>query len=246
MKYILRNIAQSNLPRTIIFFVLGVAMWIPSLLRGNEVVTILITMALTVINSLLAMQFAYRSRITNLPSGFVASTWWLVMSSIPALHTCWQAQFVALGIALAWLVLLKMDFHHEATEEAFLATLICCIVAVIPSILYSGIMMLWGYLIAKQQMTWRVWFASLIAIAIRLVTMGMLHYKGWLSAIWMENIPQLTWLQWVIYLGVFLLTAIATMLPMRRPSVGSGIFYAVSMILCITTCILWHSQILVM
>lgn len=221
-------------------------MWIPSILNSQSLVSVLITLGLTLTNSLLVMQFFYRSRITSLPSGFVASTWWITLSAIPMLHTCWQAQLVIAGLMLALIVLQKMDFHHEPTEEVFLATLLCCIVAVVPSIFYSGIMMLWGYLIAKQQMTWRVWFASLIAIAIRLVTMGMLHYKGWLSAIWMENIPQLTWLQWVIYLGVFLLTAIATMLPMRRPSVGSGIFYAVSMLLCITTCILWHSQILVM
>lgn len=226
-------------------FVLGSAMWIPSILNTQSIVLVLITLALTIANSLLVMQFFYRSKITSLPSGFVVSTWWIAMSAIPMLHTCWQAQLVIAGLMLALIVLQKMDFHHEPTEEVFLATLLCCIVAVVPSIFYSGIMMLWGYLVVKQQMTWRVWFASLIAIAIRLVTMGMLHYKGWLSAIWMENIPQLTWLQWVIYLGVFLLTAIATMLPMRRPSVGSGIFYAVSMLLCITTCILWHSQILV-
>ena len=218
-------------------------MWIPSLLDGHEVITILITLVLTFVNSLLGMLFAYRSKITNLPSGFVASTWWLAMSAIPALHTCWQAQFVLLGIELAWLVLLKMDFHHEATEEVFLATLICCIVTVIPTVLYSGIMMLWGYLIAKQQMTWRVWFASLIAIAIRVVLMAVLHYMGWLSAIWMENIPHLLWQQWVIYLGVFLLATTAILFPLRRPSVGSGIYYTICMLLCVATGTLWYHYI---
>ena len=202
-------------------------------------------MALTAINSLLGMQLAYRSKTTNLPSGFVAATWWLAMSATPALHTCWQVQFVMLGMVLAGLVLMNMDFHHEATEEVFLATLICCIVAVIPSVLYTSIMMLWGYLIIKQQMTWRVWFASLIAIAIRVILMAVLHYTGWLEAIWMENIPQLTWQQWAIYLGIFLLTATATMLPIRRPSVGSGIYYTICMLLCVAMGILWHSQILI-
>ena len=139
-------------------------MWIPSILNTQSIVLVLITLALTIANSLLVMQFFYRSRITSLPSGFVASTWWISMSAIPMLHTCWQAQFVIAGIMLALIVLQKMDFHHEPTEEVFLATLLCCIVAVVPSIFYSGIMTLWGYLIAKQQMTWRVWFASLIAI----------------------------------------------------------------------------------
>ena len=245
MKYLLKNIAQSNLPRTIIMFVLGIAMWIPSLQHGNEVISIVTTMVLTLANSLLGMQFAYHSKITNLPSGFVASTWWFAMSAISALHGCWQVQLVMLGVILAGLVLLKMDFHHEATEEVFLATLICCVVAVVPAVLYSSVMMLWGYLIAKQQMTWRVWFASLIAIAVRVLLMGVLHYMGWLEVIWMENIPHLAWQLWALYGGIFLLTAIAAMLPIRRPSIGSGIFYTIHMLLCMTAGILWHAQILV-
>lgn len=232
-----------NLPRTIILFVLGSAMWIPSLAGGKEVVTVAITLLLTLVNGLLGMQLAYRGKITNLPSGFVASTWWVMMSAIPALHTCWQAQFVVMGILLANIVLQKMDFHHEATEETFLATLIYCIVAVVPSVFYTSIMMLWGYLIAKQQMTWRVWFASLIAIAIRVIVMFVLHYCGWLEVIWMENIPHLPWQQWVIYLGVFLLATTAILFPLRRPSVGSGIYYTICMLLCVATGTLWYHYI---
>lgn len=232
-----------NLPRTIILFVLGSAMWIPSLAGGKEVVTMAITLLLTLVNGLLGMQLAYRGKITNLPSGFVASTWWVMMSAIPALHTCWQAQFVVMGILLANIVLQKMDFHHEATEETFLATLIYCIVAVVPSVFYTSIMMLWGYLIAKQQMTWRVWFASLIAIAIRVIVMFVLHYCGWLEVIWMENIPHLPWQQWVIYLGVFLLATTAILFPLRRPSVGSGIYYTICMLLCVATGTLWYHYI---
>lgn len=232
-----------NLPRTIILFVLGSAMWIPSLAGGKEVVTVAITLLLTLVNGLLGMQLAYSGKITNLPSGFVASTWWVMMSAIPALHTCWQAQFVVMGILLANIVLQKMDFHHEATEETFLATLIYCIVAVVPSVFYTSIMMLWGYLIAKQQMTWRVWFASLIAIAIRVIVMFVLHYCGWLEVIWMENIPHLPWQQWVIYLGVFLLATTAILFPLRRPSVGSGIYYTICMLLCVATGTLWYHYI---
>lgn len=245
MNYLLKHIAQSSLPRTILFFVLGVAMWIPSLISGSELVAVLITMALTLVNSLLSMQLAYHGKTTNLPSGFVLSTWWLAMSAIPALHSCWQAQFVILGVQLACIVLLKMDFHHEATEEVFLSTLICCVVAVQPAVLYSCVIILWGYLIIKQQMTWRVWFASLIAIAIRVILMVVLHYMGWLQAIWMENIPRLAWQQWAIYLGVCILIATATLLPIRRPSVGSGIYYTICMLLCVATGILWHMQILI-
>ncbi len=206
---------------------------------------VLTTLGLAIINSILVMQVFYKGGETNLPSGFVLSASWLGMSAIPALHTCWQAHVVVLGVLLALLVLLKMDFHHEATEEVFLATLICCTVAVVPSVLYAGVLMLWGYLIVKQQMSWRVWLASLIAIAVRVVFMTILHYFGWLESIWMENIPRLSGILWGIFLGVFLLTSIAVILPMRRPSVGSGVFYTIYMLLCVVIGILWHCQILI-
>lgn len=233
-----------NLPRTIILFVLGSAMWIPSLLSSPSLVSVLITLGLTLTNSLLVMQFFYRSKITSLPSGFVASTWWITLSAIPMLHTCWQAQLVIVGLMLALIVLQKMDFHHEPTEEVFLATLLCCIVAVVPSIFYSGIMMLWGYLIAKQQMTWRVWFASLIAIAIRVIVMLVLHYMGWLEVIWMENIPRLTWLEWAVFGGVWVASFLAILLPIRRPSMASGIYHMAYIILSLTIGVLWHMNIL--
>ena len=219
-------------------------MWIPSLLSSQSLVSVLITLGLALANSLLMMQFFYRGKITSLPSGFVVSTWWISMSAIPMLHTCWQAQLVIAGLVLALIVLQKMDFHHEPTEEVFLATLLCCIVAVVPSIFYSGIMMLWGYLIAKQQMTWRVWFASLIAIAIRVIVMLVLHYMGWLEVIWMENIPRLTGMEWAVFGGVWLAGFLAILMPIRKPSMASGIYHMAYIILSLTIGILWHMNIL--
>ena len=214
------------------------------MLNSQSLVSVLITLGLTLANSLLVMQFFYRSKITSLPSGFVASTWWIAMSAIPMLHTCWQAQLVIAGLMLALIVLQKMDFHHEPTEEVFLATLLCCIVAVVPSIFYSGIMMLWGYLIAKQQMTWRVWFASLIAIAIRVIVMIVLHYCGWLQVLWMENIPRMTGMEWAVFGGVWLAGFLAILMPIRRPSMASGIYHMAYIILSLTIGILWHMNIL--
>jgi hypothetical protein len=67
----------------------------------------------------------------------------------------------------------------------------------------TGVFMIWGYLIFKGLMTWRVWFASLIAIAVRVILMLSLHYLGWLEWLWLENIPHLAAWQWLIFGGVF-------------------------------------------
>ena len=240
MRYFLKNIAQDSMLRTIILIVLGVAMWVPSFLRQENITWLITTLVLVVLNTLLITRYFYKGRETNLPSPFVAATTWFGFSAIPALHTCWQAQFVIMGMLLAILTLLRTDYHHEATEEAFLSTLICCFFAPLQSTIMTGIIMIWGYLIFKGLMTWRVWFASLIAIAIRVVLMLSLHYLGWLEWLWLENIPHLSVWQWLIFGGVFLVTALLLLLPLRRPSTATGIIYLTLTILLTATGILWH------
>lgn len=244
MRYFLKNIAQDSMLRTITLIVLGVAMWVPSFFEQEYLIPKVVTLLITITNALLITQCFYRGRETNLPSPFVGSTYWFAMSAIPALHTCWQTQFVIMGMLLAILTLLRTDYHHEATEEAFLSTLICCFFAPLPVTILTGILLIWGYLIFKGLMTWRVWFASLIAIAVRVILMAVLHFFGWLEWLWMENIPHLTAWQWITFSGVFLLTALLLLLPMRKPSTASGIIYLTLTILLTTTGVLWHGQLL--
>lgn len=214
-------------------------MWVLSLLHadkfttemGNNRAILWATLLLTLLNSLLCVYAFYKSKETNLPSPFVGATYWFAMSAIPAFHTYWQAQLVLLGLLLGTIALLNMDYLHEATEEAFLATLICCIVAVVPMVLYVGVFLIWVYLLFKGQMTWRVWLATLIAIIIRVVSMTIFHYAGVLEFLWMENIPRLAGLQWAFFGALMLLTALLIFLPIRRPSTASGIFYVVSLLL---------------
>lgn len=200
-------------------------MWIPSFIRQEIIILVTVTWVLTIMNTLLTTQYFYRAGLTSLPSPFVATSTWFGLSVLPLLHTCWQAQLLLLGVLLVGLILLKMDYQHEATEEAFLSTLICCIVAIAPTIFFTGIMILWGYLIAKRQMTWRVWMASLIAIALRFFVAFGLRYMGWLEWIWIENLPHLAWQEWLIAIGIAIATFAAVLLPMRKASVGSGVFY---------------------
>lgn len=234
MKYFLKNIAQQRLPRTILFIVLGGAMWLPSLIGTVVIAPVVVTLVLTLVNSLLTMHFFYKAGSTNLPSPFVMSTYWLAMSAIPVLHNCWQGQLVILGMLLILIVLLKVDYQHEAVEESFLATLICMILAVLPSILMIGVFMIWGYLLIKGHMTWRVWLASLIAIAIRVVLMAVLHYMGWLELLWMENIPHLSWQLWLIFVIISALTIEACYLPIKKTTVVAGASYVVYLLLLIT------------
>ena len=214
-------------------------MWVLSLLSGNEVVTRLVALGLTIVNSFLLAYCFYKGGMTNIPSMFVLSTYWYVMSAIPMLHQWWQVHLIIFVALLMDLVLLNIHYQKEATEEAFLATMICCFLVPLPWAMIAGVVIVWGYMVAKGYMTWRVWLASLIAVALRLLVAFGLRYMGWLEWIWMDNLPRLAWQDWLISIGITIITFAAILLPMRKASVGSGVFYITYMVaLLIAGCVL--------
>ena len=214
--------------------VLGCAMWISSLLGGNDLITVWAALGLTIVNSLLLAYCFYKGGATNIPSVFVLSTYWLAISAIPMLHQWWQLHLIVFAASLMILVLLNIQYQKEATEEAFLTTMICCFLAPLQEAIIVAVIILWGYLIIKGYMTWRVWMASLIAIALRIFVMVGLRYTGWLQWMWIENLPCLAWQEWLIGIGIVVTTFVAILLPMRKASVGTGLFYLVYLIALLT------------
>lgn len=220
--------------RTILIVLIGLAMWVISLIVQEYTVGVAITLTLAIINSLLIAQTFYKRGITNIPSLFVAGTYWFGMALISILHPCWQTQLVVMGGLLSLLILTNIDYQQEATEEVFLASLICCFALPTRIIIIIGLLVLWIYLIVKRHMTWRVWAASLIALALRILLMVVVHHFGWIERYWSENIPNLPWQDWAIFGGLFFATILAILLPIRKPSVGSGIFYIIYSIMLLT------------
>jgi hypothetical protein len=166
------------------------------------------------------------------------------MSAVPILHSCWQTQLVALvGIVIA-LILSSAKHKDNVTEEAFLSTFVCCFVLPTRITMLVCMGILWIYLIVKGWMTWRVLAACIIAITLRVILMIVLHYFNWLEWLWLENIPHLSAWQWAIFGGIFLLTALLLLLPLRKPSTASGAIYLTLTVLLIATGVLWHGQLL--
>lgn len=213
--------------RTIILVLIGLVFWIFSLIQQAEIFAIVTTMVLTGINGILLAHIFLKVNLTNLPSSFAASSYWAAISTIPQLHNCWQIQLMMFGILTIILILSDIKHQREVTEEAFLATLICCFLAPIRIAMITGIVILWIYLIVRGRMTWRVLVASLIAILLRVIMMIILHHFGWMDWMWMENIPTLPWQKWAIANGIFVGFLLATLLPIRRPSVVSGSIYVI-------------------
>ena len=230
MKYFLQNIAQASPMRTIILVLFGLVFWVLSFFSLEPLAAVAATLVGTIINSWLVAQVLFLAGMTKFPSPFAATTYWVAMSALPILHTCWQAQLLGVSILTSLLILLTINQREEITEESFLISLIWSFLSPTRAIFVTAIILFWIYLIAKGHMTWRVWAASLMAIALRVLLMAGLHYWGWMEWLWMENIPTLMWHEWVIFASAFVGVSSILLLSIRKPSIASGAIYVLCLI----------------
>ena len=230
MKYFLKNIAQDSLIRTLILVLIGLCLWIVSLWKGVSFAHMGVGIVLALINSLLATQTAYRVGWTNLPSGFVLSSVWMVLSALSVWQLCWQVHVTAMMLFIAILVFSKMNVQQEPTEQAYALTLMCLIVSPQLSVMITCILYVLGYLLARSHFTWRVLVAILLAVATYVLYAAIFRYLGWLEFLWLENLPHLSWQWWWLGGGVYLLTWLMLYLPITKPSTLSGTIYIIGIL----------------
>ena len=242
MRFFLQNIAQSNPMKAILLVFIGLASWIISLTQQCDI-AVIATLCLTAINSLLIALVFYKTGKTKFPSPFVASTYWLGMSALPLLHHCWQIQLFAFGAFAIAIIIAGVNYQKEAIEEAFLTTLICCFLSPARWLIIASIIVLWVVYIIKGWMTWRIWAAAFVALAIRVLVMIALHYFDCAPYLWCENIPQLPWQSWTFFVGLFTGVTISTLLPIRKPSIASGIIYLTYFFILVTAGIVYHTPL---
>ena len=230
MKYFLKNIAQDSLIRTLILVLIGLCLWIVSLWKGVSFAHMGVGIVLALINSLLATQTAYRVGWTNLPSGFVLSSVWMVLSALSVWQLCWQVHVTAMMLFIAILVFSKMNVQQEPTEQAYALTLMCLIVSPQLSVMITCILYVLGYLLARSHFTWRVLVAILLAVATYVLYAAIFRYLSWLEFLWLENLPHLSWQWWWLGGGVYLLTWLMLYLPITKPSTLSGAIYIIGIL----------------
>ena len=185
---------------------------------------------LALINSLLATQTAYRVGWTNLPSGFVLSSVWMVLSALSVWQLCWQVHVTAMMLYIAILVFSKMNLQQEATEQAYALTLMCLIVSPHWIVMIACILYVLGYLLVRSHFTWRVLVAIVLAVATYVLYAAIFRYLGWLEFLWLENLPHLSWQWWLLGGGVYLLIWLMLYLPITKPSTLSGAIYIIGIL----------------
>ena len=209
---------------------IGLCLWIVSLWKGVSLAHMGVGIVLALINSLLAIQTVYRVGWTNLPSGFVLSSVWMVLSALSVWQLCWQVHVTVMMLFIAILVFSKMNVQQEPTEQAYALTLMCLIVSPQLSVMITCILYVLGYLLARSHFTWRVLVAILLAVATYVLYAAIFRYLGWLEFLWLENLPHLSWQWWWLGGGVYLLTWLMLYLPITKPSTLSGAIYIIGIL----------------
>lgn len=230
MKYFLKNIAQDSLIRTLVLVLIGLCLWIVSLWKGVSLAHMGVGIVLALINSLLAIQTVYRVGWTNLPSGFVLSSVWMVLSALSVWQLCWQVHVTAMMLYIAILVFSKMNLQQEATEQAYALTLMCLIVSPHWIVMIACILYVLGYLLVRSHFTWRVLVAIVLAVATYVLYAAIFRYLGWLEFLWLENLPHLSWQWWLLGGGAYLLIWLMLYLPITKPSTLSGTIYIIGIL----------------
>ena len=211
---------------------IGLVLWIPSFLGQHHILLILSTLLLTIVSATLLMNIFTQTNTTSLPSYFVGSTYWIVSSSVSFLHHYWQTQIIIIAVLLVYKIIQKVNFQEVPVEQAFLSTLILCCTALLCPEILALIVVSWIYLIFRQVMSIRVWISSLIALSMCTMFYAIARFLGW------EGVQFQTW-DWLtnshiyIGLGVLIITGIITALPIKKPSIATGIIYLTTMIIAI-------------
>ena len=237
MKYFLKNIAQNSPMRTILLVLIGLPFWIAAIKDAESIGSLGVELTLTIINSLLIMQWAYRTRWINIPSGFVGATAWLLLTVLSTWHICWQIHIAAMIFIIIDLVISKINIQQEATEQAYTLVLLCLILSPQLTVMIVATLYILGNLLTRTHVTWRALVAMLLAIATYLMYASILRHFGWLEELWMENLPKLPWQWWIVGLITYMLLGLITYLPIKKPSIPSGIIYIIAIITAIATAI---------
>lgn len=209
---------------------IGLCLWIVSLWKGVSFAHMGVGIVLALINSLLAIQTVYRVGWTNLPSGFVLSSVWMVLSALSVWQLCWQVHVTAMMLYIAILVFSKMNLQQEATEQAYALTLMCLIISPHWIVMIACILYVLGYLLVRSHFTWRVLVAIVLAVATYVLYAAIFRYLGWLEFLWLENLPHLSWQWWLLGGGAYLLIWLMLYLPITKPSTLSGIIYIIGIL----------------
>lgn len=227
----------------LVLSILGAAMWVPAFFAPASLWALVATLLLVAVNAFVMMRVFYQANVTNLPSSFVPTSYWLLCSALPFLHTCWQGQLAVFGAQLTYLILLRIDYQHLPLQEAFLSTLVlCCTSLAVPEMLVF-IPAVWLYMLYRHVITWRVFAASLIGAATFALYYAIAVFLGWIDltdAGWFSLTHLTLWLS-VLQM---ILSAIVVYLPVRFSSVFSGVLYVLSTVIAIAGCTLLHIQVL--
>lgn len=208
-------------------------MWVVSFIYVEQIGILLLTMVLLLGNALASAFVFSKIGVTNIPSAFVASTYFLFMSSCPMIHLCWQGQLCIFAIFVIVLLMKSALNKKELIHETFLSTIIICFLYYVYPLALALIPLIWLILLFRRVITLRVLLASIIAVLLVGVYSLIFMYLGWIDPINVDVFSHHSNRTISISIAVLLFTQLITYLPIRKEHVATGICYGFFAILVV-------------
>ncbi len=145
------------------------------------------TLGCVLLNALCLVVVFYQRGITRQLEALPFVLYLLVFSSIPTLHTQWLVQVVILLFQLILLLVMNSYLKKQASEAAFLSSILLSITALIQPDMAFLLPILWLMLIVHRSFNLRVWLASWLGVAVVALYVILFARIGWLELVdWSE------------------------------------------------------------
>lgn len=180
-------------------------MWIPSFLHESQWWLVLITLLLTLTNTMGMMLLCFHGNITKMIDLFSGFTFLIICSALRPWHSVWQSQAIITLLMLAVYVYQQIDRHqiNSAAEHTFLISLLIGLSSYwLPSLLLLIVPVILS-LIWRQSFDGQSFLAILLGLALIAIYATIFCWAGWIEPSWIhffnsESLP----LWYIIVAGI--------------------------------------------
>lgn len=225
----------------IMLLVVALCMWIPSILAATNPWPTVSTLLLCLLNGVGIIMLCQHMNISKMLDVFCAVNYIVPVSAVPYLHDRWSIQLMIMVLEAVVYVLANIREYQteQATEEAFLSTLLILIASYwMPSLVLLMAVVL-AYLIYRRQLTGHVLMALTIAVALVLIYAAPLIYFGWISFTWQTFWRADTLLYWTAP-ALLTLPLVLNTIFYSGNTLWRGVLYFSYMGLCILTRLVFY------
>lgn len=168
MRRFLQHLTEHDLLWVLLALAGCAGMWLPDFLQFSHTPALwalIGTLAGILVNAFVLMLVLWQVNITRNREALPVILYAFVVSSVPMLHTLWEAQIVVLVFQIVLLISLQTYRQPHAVNASFWCSVLVCLLTLLAPDMVFLVPVLWVLFMTERAFNLRVWLASLIGAA---------------------------------------------------------------------------------